>query len=118
MRHSHTSVIARNIAWNGPFATEPREVAWAAEAIFFVRILDPLPFDVVMPCLAQISPDGIHWADFTESQFRFNQASPLEFLALTNFGGWLRFSGDVHCETQHISQLSDARFMAYLTLKS
>ncbi len=39
MRESQTIVIARNEEWRGAFATEPCEVAWASEAVFFIRTL-------------------------------------------------------------------------------
>ena len=56
MRQSHTAVVARNAAWDGPFATEPWEAAWAAEAIYFVRLLTPVTFRVVMQYSVEISP--------------------------------------------------------------
>ena len=39
MRESHTAVVERNVVLEGPFATEPYEVAWASEAIYFLRVL-------------------------------------------------------------------------------
>ena len=39
MRQSHTAVVERNQLWEGDFATEPYEVGWSHEAIFFVQIL-------------------------------------------------------------------------------
>ena len=40
LRRSYTAVVERNTLWQGEFATEPYEAAWATEAIFFVRALD------------------------------------------------------------------------------
>ena len=39
MQQSHTAVVERNTLWEGEFVTEPYEVGWSHEAIFFVRIL-------------------------------------------------------------------------------
>ena len=39
MRQSHTAVVERNQLWEGDFITEPYEVGWSHEAIFFVQIL-------------------------------------------------------------------------------
>ena len=39
LRRSYTAVVERNALWQGDFATEPYEAAWASEAIFFVRAL-------------------------------------------------------------------------------
>jgi hypothetical protein len=40
MRQSFTAVVERNVTWQGEFAVEPYEAAWATEAIYFVRVLD------------------------------------------------------------------------------
>ena len=118
MRQSHTAVVARNAAWDGPFATEPWEAAWAAEAIYFVRLLPPVPFQVFMQYSVEISPDGIHWAELSQGMFDFDEQNPLRYRQLRHFGGWLRLSGNVHCAPEHRDQMGDVRFMAYLTLKS
>ena len=39
VRRSYTATIERNVRWQGEFASEPYEAAWASEAIFFVRAL-------------------------------------------------------------------------------
>lgn len=118
MRQSHTAVVARNAAWDGPFATEPWETAWAAEAIYFVRLLHPAPFPVHMQCIADISPDGIHWAELSRSAFIFDRENPLWYTQLNHFGGWLRLSGQVSCAPEFRGRLGELRFMAYLALKS
>ncbi|MDE0670271.1 MAG: hypothetical protein F4Y08_07815 [Caldilineaceae bacterium SB0662_bin_9] len=118
MRQSHTAVVARNAAWNGPFATEPWEAAWAAEAIYFVRLLTPVAFRVIMQYSVEISPDGIHWVELSQGTFDFNEHNVLAYRQLKHFGGWLRLSGNVHCYATHPDQMQDVRFMAYLTLKS
>ena len=62
LRRSYTAIVERNILWQGDFATEPYEAAWASEAIFFVRALDVSPVFGGMANV-QISADGIHWVD-------------------------------------------------------
>ena len=39
MRNAYTAVIARGDWWEGQLQTEPYEVAWASEAIFFIRVM-------------------------------------------------------------------------------
>ncbi len=41
MKQSHTTVLERNTEWSGRFETEPYEVGWASEAIFFARVCSP-----------------------------------------------------------------------------
>ena len=118
MRQSHTAVVARNAAWNGPFNTEPWETAWATEAIYFVRLLNPVSFRVSMQCSVEISPDGIHWAELSRSAFDFDQENTLWHKQLNHFGGWLRLSGQVSCAPEFMNRMDELRFMAYLTLKS
>lgn len=118
MRQSHTAVVARNAAWNGPFATEPWETAWAAEAIYFVRLLPPVPFRVVMQYSVEISPDGIHWTELSQGTFDFDEHNVLAYRQLRDFGGWLRLSGQVSCAPEFMHRMGELRFMAYLTLKS
>ena len=104
MRQSHTAVVERNQRWEGDFATEPYEVGWSHEAIFFVRILraeaanshNPIQVDLTV----QISPDGIHWYE-ERSGGRFfifhhdNMPLLLSFVRVSHYGGWLRLAGRV-----------------------
>lgn len=92
MRQSFTAVIARNVTWQGGFAVEPYESAWASEALYFVRVLDAtnMPADVVAH--VQISPDGIHWCD-EGTTLSLSSTPGVTFARLTNFGGWLRLVG-------------------------
>ena len=43
VRQSHTSAIELATTWEGAFATEPQECAWATEALFFIRVLEGRP---------------------------------------------------------------------------
>ena len=93
MRQSFTAVIERNVTWQGDFAVEPYEAAWATEAIYFVRVLDAanMPSDAV--ARLQISPDGIHWCDEGTFVLLSAQAEGLTFARVSHFGGWLRLVG-------------------------
>lgn len=95
MRNAYTAVIARGDQWEGSVQTEPYEAAWAAEAVFFVRVL-AVTGDAVAGGAAtvvarvQISPDGLHWVDESAQMHIPVRAEALEFARVTNFGGWLR----------------------------
>jgi hypothetical protein len=109
MRQSFTAVIERNVTWQGEFAVEPYEAAWATEAIYFVRVLDAanMPNDAV--ARLQISPDGIHWCD-EGSTLLLSQDPGVTFARVNHFGGWLRLVGKLP---------DDARLtvIVYLVLK-
>ena len=62
LRRSYTAIVERNVLWEGEFASEPYEAAWASEALFFVRALDTSA-GFMGSARLQISADGIHWAD-------------------------------------------------------
>ena len=105
LRRSYTAVVERNRVWQGDFATEPYEAAWASEAIFFVRALDvtptTLPYGTVVSGAAavQISADGIHWVN---EGTRFDlpiQKNAVACCRVKHFGGWLRLAGRMFEET-------------------
>ena len=94
MRQSFTAVVERNVTWQGDFAVEPYECAWATEAIYFVRVLQAsnIPPDAV--ARVQISPDGIQWCD--EGSFvQLSSAAGTTFARVCHFGGWLRLVGNL-----------------------
>ncbi len=108
MRESHLAVIERNVEWSDSIVTEPYEVAWASEAIFFVRILDAqctLPTELRV----QLSPDGMHWCD-EGSLLHIDWKSEIYFVRVSHFGGWLRLTGQMTPNQR-------ARIIAYLQLK-
>lgn len=110
MRQSHTAVLARNERWQGPFATEPYEAAWAREAIFFLRVLEPWPQAQQGIAHVQISPDGMHWCDEgTTLALPVDPDTPT-FARVQHFGGWLRLQGEAPTDAV-------APLIAYLTLK-
>lgn len=67
MRESFTAVLERNRTLAGEFATEPYEVAWAAEARWFVRTLERTGTGARMRVTTQVSPTGCTGATSTPS---------------------------------------------------
>ena len=109
MRQSHTAVVERNQLWEGDFATEPYEVGWSHEAIFFVRILRAEERPEV-EARVQISPDGIYWCDANHESVKskysgsgnkiygIGQSTSKDepvFAQVSHYGGWLRLAGTV-----------------------
>lgn len=110
MRQSHTAVIARNEVWEGEVATEPYEVAWASEAIFFLRLLDGSPAPSLVELSVQVSPDGLYWCDHG-AKLRLTAGSEgPEHVGVKVFGGWLRLSGTLPSDTR-------IKVITYLALK-
>lgn len=95
VRRSYTAVVERNIRWQGEFATEPYEAAWASEAIFFIRALDVSP-GFAAAARVQISADGIHWADEGAAFELPGKKDEVAFCKVGHFGGWLRIAGAVN----------------------
>ena len=95
LRRSYTAVVERNALWQGEFATEPYEAAWASEAIFFVRALNVTPSGEAGSYQAhvQISADGIRWVDEGTSFHLPRRADAVTFCKVRHFGGWLRIRG-------------------------
>lgn len=97
IRQSYTAIIERNQAWSGPFSTEPYEVAWAGEAIFFIRALALSGRAAGAPVEArvQISPDGMHWCDEGTTVVLPDERDKLTYCRVRHFGGWLRLAGEL-----------------------
>ena len=107
MQQSHTAVVERNTLWEGEFVTEPYEVGWSHEAIFFVRILRAEERPTVK-ARVQIAPDGLHWCDANHESVKSKYGSgrgnridmsaskdDLTFAQVSHYGGWLRLAGTV-----------------------
>jgi hypothetical protein len=109
MRQSFTAVIARNVTWQGDFAVEPYETAWATEAIYFVRVLEAanMPTDAV--ARVQVSPDGVHWCD-EGTEVPLSPNAGVTFARISHFGGWLRLVGK-------LADGAQLTVIVYLTLK-
>ena len=100
MRNAYTAVIARGEWWEeGLVQTEPYEAAWAAEALFFVRVMQTGEATALRAASAcarvQVSPDGMHWADEGSVMHIPVQADALVFSRVREFGGWLRLAVDI-----------------------
>lgn len=95
LRRSYTAVVERNVRWQGDFASEPYEAAWASEAIFFVRALEVNPSGIAAAYSAavQISADGIRWVDEGTRFDLPTQRDAVTFCKVRHFGGWLRIAG-------------------------
>jgi hypothetical protein len=94
MKQIHTAVLERNMHFSGDFATEPYEVGWAEEAIFFVKIDR---FEGTEPALigqVQISPDGETWIDEGALLPTIKQTGAV-FTRVRHFGNWLRLACQV-----------------------
>ena len=94
MRESQTIVLERNVEWREAFATEPCEVAWASEAIFFVRTLEVTGVRPGNVARVQISPDGMHWCD-DGTDVHLPTEPGVAFCRVAHFGGWLRLVGQL-----------------------
>jgi len=94
LRRSYTASVERNVLWQGEFASEPYEAAWASEAIFFVRALD-VSGEFTGTARVQISADGIHWVDEGTSLDLPTEVGAVAFCKVRHFGGWLRLRGEL-----------------------
>ena len=88
MRKSFTAVLEKNAKFTADFATEPYEVGWASEALWFIRVLE-MSDNATLSVYPQISPDGLIWCDKGVKSLAI-QVSGLHSFASRNFGHWLR----------------------------
>lgn len=109
MKQSHTTLLERNTEWQGAFETEPYEAGWASEAIFFVRVLESKGDIGDVTAEAQISPDGMRWAD-EGSSLAIDPDAETTYCRVSHFGNWLRLVGILPDGTS-------AKVIVYLTLK-
>lgn len=109
VRRSYTAVVERDALWQGGFATEPYECAWAGEAIFFIRTLESHGRLTNAYAHVQVSPDGMHWCH-EGTRVQIPQTGGLTFCRVSHFGGYLRLAGEMPSE-------SWARVIVYLVLK-
>lgn len=95
MRQSHTTIVERNVEWQSAFETEPYEVSWASEAIFFVRNLAASGDMADVNARVQISPDGIRWCDEGTVVSLSGDADAVTFCKVSHFGSFLRLVGEL-----------------------
>ncbi len=91
MKQTHTAVLERYGSFTGDFTTEPYEVGWAEEAIFFIKIEAVVGIKPKLTGSVQISPDGISWVDEGTSLPVITKDGLL-FTRVRHFGNWLRLS--------------------------
>lgn len=91
MREFHTAHLEIKKEFSEDFQTEPYECGWAREAIFFVRVEDVSGSGATLNAKAQISADGLLWAD-EGTTFEPITEKGLHFIRVNNFGGWLRLA--------------------------
>ena len=108
MRQSHTAIIERDVVWEGEVETEPYEAAWAATAIYFVRMLEGRLFSGA--ARVQISPDGMHWVD-EGTVIHFHGETSLFFGKVCDFGTYLRLVAE-------LPEGESARVIVTLVLKA
>ena len=78
---------------SGPYASEPFEAGWAAEAIAFVYVREA-GNGARLTLRAQISADGQRWIDHGAA-FPEIGAPGGYALSVRHFGNWLRLAGEV-----------------------
>lgn len=106
MRPSLTAVIEQANAYDGDFATEPYETAWAIEARWFVHVLEMEP-GATITVAPEISPDGLTWCAEGSPGLTFS-GTGLQSFALRDFGGWLRL---------RVTSPGPAKYLIHLALK-
>ncbi|MYE27486.1 MAG: hypothetical protein F4X87_09820 [Chloroflexi bacterium] len=105
VRRSYTAIVERNVLWQGEFASEPYEAAWASEAIFFVRALRGKAA-IATKAYVQISADGMHWVnEGTTIEFP-QKAGQVTFCKVKHFGGFLRIRGKTPRDTSIVLLVS------------
>jgi hypothetical protein len=89
MRESITAVVARGDTWSGVVASEPYDVAWAGEAVVFLRSLGATGNPEQARAWVQISPDGMRWVD-EGSMLAIPRVDEISSVRIRNFGTYLR----------------------------
>lgn len=104
MRHFQMVVVQRRDNFEGDFASEPFEAAWASEAILFLRT-EKLGVGSTIDARVQISADGMNWMD-EGTAFATQTAPGNDFVRVSHFGGWLRIQGFVEGAAQITLQIA------------
>ncbi len=89
MRESITAVVARGDTWSGVAVSEPYDVAWAGEAVIFLRSLGAEGTPELARAWVQISPDGMRWVD-EGSVLPIPRVDEVSSVRIRNFGTYLR----------------------------
>jgi hypothetical protein len=104
MRQFFMTVVQRRDEFEGEFATEPFEAAWASEAIFFVRT-EEIDEGSTIRARVQLSADGLRWIDEGTDLHPITTLGDT-FVRVSRFGGWLRLAGDVSGSARLTVQLA------------
>lgn len=110
VRRSFTAVLEKNTTFTSGFETEPYEAAWAAEARWFIRILQMTGDNVSFSVVPQISPDGLFWCDEGREPLVMGEPG-LYSVPLRNFGQWLRLRANLTGTNPSV------KVLIYLSLK-
>ena len=94
VRQSHTSALELGTTWEGDYATEPQECAWATEALFFIRVLEG-GAPAAAAAQVEIGPDGIHWCPEGTRVPIPAEPGATACARVREFGGWLRLTGSL-----------------------
>ncbi len=95
MKNIHTAPMeVLSAKPNGPLATEPYEAGWADEAIAMIYVRETVGPAPKLILRAQISVDGARWFDHPAPALRIEKPGG-HSLPLTQFGNWLRLTGEV-----------------------
>ncbi|MEM3385576.1 MAG: DUF6385 domain-containing protein [Nitrososphaeria archaeon] len=105
-----TAVLERNKIFTTDFETEPYEVGWAVEAIFFIKVLEVKGNDSKLEIIVQISPDGLTWVNNDSNLLTINDKG-LYFIKVKDFGNWIRLACKVKGESPYF------KLTIYLVLK-
>ncbi|WP_127519733.1 hypothetical protein [Mesorhizobium sp. Z1-4] len=89
MRESISAVVARNDLWEGVATSEPYEVAWASEAVIFLRNLGSTGTPELARAWVQISPDGLNWVD-EGTLLEIPREGGLKSARIRGFGAFMR----------------------------
>jgi hypothetical protein len=110
LRQSQTAVLERNTTFAGTFETEPFEAGWAAEARWFVQVLNRTGDGTTGTFRVQVSPDGLTWCDY--DGVNHSTSGDLLSIPVLEFGHWLRLKGEV------AGAEATMKLRIYLALKS
>lgn len=81
-----------DVTWRESFASTAEDVAWAADAIIYVRAVAAHGATAVA-AKVQISPDGKSWVDEGSSLTMPYSPDEVTFVRVRRFGRWLRIVG-------------------------
>lgn len=110
MRKSFTAVLEQGNTFNEDFSTEPYEVGWAAEARWFIRVLELTGSTPDIELFPEISPDGLFWCKDETPHLYISQEGLFSF-SQRDFGQWLRLSARVSGKNTRL------KVIIYLALK-